>query len=54
MEPLPTSHPFRSLDNLIATPHIGFVTDAAYKIFYEDTVEDIVAWVSGNPVRRMN
>jgi len=53
-EPLPPSHPFRSLDNLLATPHIGFVTDTAYKIFYEDTVEDIAAWLGGNPVRKMN
>jgi phosphoglycerate dehydrogenase-like enzyme len=50
-EPLPASHPFRSLDRLLVTPHIGFVTEETYKIFYRDTVENIVAWISGTPVR---
>jgi phosphoglycerate dehydrogenase-like enzyme len=50
-EPLPESHPFRSLDNVLATPHIGFVTENTYRVFYRDTVENIVAWLSGNPVR---
>jgi phosphoglycerate dehydrogenase-like enzyme len=51
IEPLPAAHPFRSLDRLLVTPHIGFVTEEAYKIFYRDTVENIVAWLSGTPVR---
>ena len=51
IEPLPESHPFRSLDNVLATPHIGFVTEDTYKIFYRDTVENITAWLSGKPVR---
>ena len=51
IEPLPVSHPFRSLDNVLATPHIGFVTEETYKTFYRDTVENIDAWLSGNPVR---
>ncbi len=51
VEPLPESHPFRSLDNVLATPHIGFVTSSAYEVFYRDTVEDIVAWLDGRPVR---
>jgi phosphoglycerate dehydrogenase-like enzyme len=50
-EPLPTSHPFRTLDRLLATPHIGFVTNETYKIFYRDTVENIAGWLSGAPVR---
>ena len=50
-EPLPDSHPFRSLDRLLATPHIGFVTNETYKIFYRDTVENIATWLSGAPVR---
>jgi phosphoglycerate dehydrogenase-like enzyme len=50
-EPLPASHPFRTLDRLLATPHIGFVTNETYKIFYRDTVENIAAWLSGAPVR---
>jgi phosphoglycerate dehydrogenase-like enzyme len=50
-EPLPEAHPLRALDNVLATPHIGFVTEETYKIFYRDTVENITAWLSGNPVR---
>jgi phosphoglycerate dehydrogenase-like enzyme len=54
VEPLPESHPLRSLDNVLATPHIGFVTEETYKIFYRDTVENITAWLSGKPVRVAN
>ena len=50
-EPLPATHPFRSLDRLLVTPHLGFVTEETYKIFYRDTVENIAAWLSGTPVR---
>jgi phosphoglycerate dehydrogenase-like enzyme len=50
-EPLPTDHPFRSLDNLLATPHVGYVTEDTYKIFYEDTVENLAAWLDGKPIR---
>ena len=53
-EPLPESHPFRSLENVLATPHIGFVTRECYKIFYRGIVEDIAAWLDGNPIRVMN
>jgi phosphoglycerate dehydrogenase-like enzyme len=47
IEPLPVSHPFRSLDRLLVTPHIGFVTNETYKIFYGDTVTNIAAWLAG-------
>jgi phosphoglycerate dehydrogenase-like enzyme len=50
-EPLPPDHPFRTLDNVLATPHIGFVTRETYAIFYRDTVENILAWMGGNPIR---
>ena len=50
-EPLPASHPFRSLDRLLVTPHIGFVTNETYRIFYSDTVENIAAWLGGTPIR---
>lgn len=54
IEPLPESHPFRTLENVLATPHVGFVSKKVYEVFYRDTVEDIVAWLDGKPVRVMN
>jgi phosphoglycerate dehydrogenase-like enzyme len=44
-EPLPPDHPFRKLDNLLATPHIGYVSRGLYERFYQDTVSNIVAWL---------
>jgi phosphoglycerate dehydrogenase-like enzyme len=52
-EPLPLDHPFRSLDNVLATPHIGFVTQDTYETFYSQTIEIIIAWLDGKPVRVM-
>src|SRR5579863_3406656 len=45
IEPLPPSHPFRTLDNVLATPHIGYVSQGLYKTFYEDTVSNIRQWL---------
>ena len=45
IEPLPADHPFRSLDNVLATPHIGYVSHSLYKTFYEDTVSNIRKWL---------
>ena len=50
-EPLPEGHPFRTLDNVIATPHIGYVSKRQYETFYGDTVENILAWLEGKPIR---
>jgi phosphoglycerate dehydrogenase-like enzyme len=44
-EPLPPQHPFRVLDNVLATPHIGYVTENLYRAFYEDVVANIAAWL---------
>jgi phosphoglycerate dehydrogenase-like enzyme len=46
-EPLPLDHPFRSLPNLLATPHIGYVARTQYERFYKDTVHNIVLWLDG-------
>jgi phosphoglycerate dehydrogenase-like enzyme len=54
VEPLPADHPFRSLGNVMATPHIGFVTRDTYKTFYRETVENIIAWLDGRPIRVLN
>jgi phosphoglycerate dehydrogenase-like enzyme len=46
-EPLPLDHPFRSLPNLLATPHIGYVSRGLYERFYQDTVDNIAKWLDG-------
>ena len=50
-EPLPAEHAFRGLQGLIATPHLGYVTEETYRVFYGMAVEDIAAWLTGHPVR---
>ena len=47
-EPLNPDHPFRKLDNVLATPHIGFVTEETYRLFYQDTVRAIESWLAIN------
>lgn len=53
VEPLPADHPFRRLDNLICTPHLGYVTEDAYRVFFGDIVADIAAYLDGAPIRRI-
>lgn len=50
-EPLPVDHPFRTLPNVLASPHVGYVTARGYARFFEDVVEDIAGWLDGQPVR---
>ena len=45
VEPLPADHPYRKLEHLLATPHIGYVSRALYERFYRDTVSNILAWL---------
>src|SRR6202453_971544 len=45
VEPLPPSHPFRTLDNVLSTPHLGYVSQGLYKTFYDDTVANIRKWL---------
>ena len=45
-EPLAASHPFRSLDNVLATPHVGYVTEDLYRTFYSDVVANISTWLN--------
>jgi phosphoglycerate dehydrogenase-like enzyme len=44
-EPLPPEHPFRTLPSVLPTPHIGYVTDDLYRVFYQDTVANITSWL---------
>lgn len=54
IEPLPKDHVFRSLPNVLTTPHLGYVTQANYRTYYRDAVEDIQAFLSGSPIRRLS
>jgi phosphoglycerate dehydrogenase-like enzyme len=45
VEPLPADHPYRQMDNLLATPHIGYVSRGLYERFYRDTVANVTAWL---------
>ncbi|MEV7994271.1 D-2-hydroxyacid dehydrogenase family protein [Streptomyces sp. NPDC086077] len=50
-EPLPDSHPMREAPRLLATPHLGYVSQANYRRYYGQAVEDIEAYLAGTPVR---
>lgn len=50
-EPLPLDHPLRDLPNTVLTPHLGYVTQHTFDVFYRDIVENITAYRSGAPVR---
>ena len=51
VEPLPVDHPYRKLPNVILTPHLGYVTQDGYRLFYGGMVEAIRAWLDGKPIR---
>lgn len=53
VEPLPVDHPFRKLDNLVLTPHLGYVTEESFRSHYCQMVEGIDAWFKGEPLRRL-
>lgn len=53
IEPLPADHPFRRLDNVVLSPHIGYVTGNTYRVFYGDMVEAISGYLDGTSVRQL-
>ncbi|WP_065257996.1 D-2-hydroxyacid dehydrogenase family protein [Pseudomonas bananamidigenes] len=53
-EPLPALHPLRTLDNVLATPHVGYVSRQNYEQFFSQMIEDIQAWSAGEPIRLLN
>jgi phosphoglycerate dehydrogenase-like enzyme len=53
-EPLPLDHPLREAPRSILTPHIGYVTTGTYDVFYREALEDVAAYLRGEPVRVLN
>lgn len=54
VEPPPADHPFRTLENVTVTPHLGYVTHETLRVFYSDTLEAVLAFASGVPIRVAN
>ncbi len=51
VEPLPLDHPFRKMDNVVITPHLGYVSEQNYRRYFADAVENIRGFLEGKPVR---
>ena len=51
VEPLPAAHRLRSLPTVLGTPHLGYVTEDNYRTYFKEAVEDVAAWLAGEPVR---
>ena len=53
IEPLPLDHPLRKMDNVVLTPHLGYVSEQNYRHYFAGVVEDIRGFLDGKPVRAM-
>jgi phosphoglycerate dehydrogenase-like enzyme len=53
VEPLPADHPMRGVPRLLGTPHLGYVSENNYRTYYGQAVEDIAAFLAGEPIRRL-
>jgi phosphoglycerate dehydrogenase-like enzyme len=53
-EPLPADHPLRGLPDVVLTPHIGYCTDEIYAQFYGESIENVLAFLDGRPIRLLN
>ena len=54
VEPLPADHPFRRLENTVITPHLGYVTEDAYRAMFSNAVENVQTWQAGDATRIIN
>lgn len=53
-EPLPENHSYRTLNNVLATPHLGYVSEINYSTYFKEAVEDIAAFLKGEAIRKIN
>jgi phosphoglycerate dehydrogenase-like enzyme len=53
-EPMPADHPYRRLDGIVATPHLGYTMREGFETYFGQGIEDVAAWLDGKPVRIMN
>lgn len=53
-EPARPEDPLLGLDNVSLTPHLGYATEENFRVYYQDAVEDLSAWITGEPVRVLN
>ncbi|SIK60128.1 D-isomer specific 2-hydroxyacid dehydrogenase [Mycobacteroides abscessus subsp. abscessus] len=53
-EPLPADHPIRTLDNVVLTPHLGYVSESNFRAFYQNAVLAIQAWKNGKPTNLLS
>ncbi len=53
-EPMPIDHPLRHLPNVVATPHVGYVTQENYELFFSQSLENLAAFLQGHPIRVIN
>ena len=53
LEPVPANDVLRSLPNLLATPHLGYVSQSNYRTYYREAVEDIQAFLARSPIRQL-
>ena len=53
-EPLPAGHPLRSLPNTVLTPHLGYAVREVFSQFYRESIENVLAFLEGNPIRVAN
>ena len=53
-EPLPATHPLRTLPNTVLTPHQGYATHEIYQQFYRESIENVLGFLDGKPTRMLN
>lgn len=54
VEPLPVNHAYRTLPNVLATPHLGYVSEHNYRTYFTEAAEDIAAFLEGSTIRKIN